>query len=84
MGHFSCIRTAPIHIPKASHSISKALLKSGKDSNGAEINFDFNMLNALSYSSPHLNPTNFLMISIIGEAIVLKSLTNLLYKLVKP
>jgi hypothetical protein len=47
MGHFSCIKTAPILIPEASHSISKALLKSGKDSKGAEINFDFNKLHFL-------------------------------------
>jgi hypothetical protein len=32
----------------------------------------------LSYSSPHLNPADFLMILVNGEAIVLKSLTNLL------
>jgi len=72
MGRFSCIRTAPISIPEASHSISKALLKSGKDSNGAKINFDFNKL-AFSYYSPHLNPMDFLMTSVIGEAIILKS-----------
>ena len=78
MGHFSCIRIAPIPIPEASHSISKALLKLGNESNGAEINFDFNKLNVLSYSSPHLNPADFLMILVNGEAIVLKSLTNLL------
>jgi len=84
MGRFSCIRTAPIPIPEASYSISKALLKSGEESNGAEINLDFNKLNAFSYSSPHLNPTNFLMILVNRKAIVLKSLTNLIYKLVKP
>jgi hypothetical protein len=78
MNRFSYIRIAPLPIPKASHSISKVLLKSGKDSNGVEINFDFNKLKALSRSSPHLNPTDFLMISVNGEAIVLKSLTNLL------
>jgi hypothetical protein len=44
MGHFSCIKMAPTPIPEASHSISKALLKSGKDSKGVEINFDFNKL----------------------------------------
>jgi hypothetical protein len=59
MGHFSCIRTAPISILEASHSISKALLKSGKDSNGAKINFDFNKL-AFSYYSPPLEPYGFL------------------------
>ena len=78
MDCFSCIRTTPIPIPKASHSISKALLKSGKDSKGAEINFDFNKLKAFSYSSPHLKPTTFLIISVNREAIILKSLTNLL------
>ena len=78
MGCFSYIRTTPIPIPEASYSISKALLKSGEDSNGAEINFDFNKLNAFSCSSPHLNPTNFLLILVNREAIVLKSLTNLL------
>jgi U3 small nucleolar RNA-associated protein 14 len=78
MSRFFSIITAQIPIPEASHSISKALLKSGKDTSGAEINFDFNKLNALSCSSPHLNPTDFLMISVNGEAIVLKSLTNLL------
>jgi hypothetical protein len=31
-----------------------------------------------------LNPTNFLMILVNRKAIVLKSLTNLIYKLVKP
>jgi hypothetical protein len=34
MGCFYCIKTAPIPIPEASHSISKALLKLGKDSEG--------------------------------------------------
>jgi len=53
MGRFSCIRTTLIPILEASHSISKVLLKSGKDSNSVEINFDFNKLNALFYSSPH-------------------------------
>jgi hypothetical protein len=47
MGRFSCIRTTLIPIPEASHSISKVFI------NSAEINFDFNKLNALSYSSPH-------------------------------
>jgi hypothetical protein len=42
MGRFSCIKAAQIPIPEDSHSISKASLKSGKDSKGAEINFDFN------------------------------------------
>jgi len=78
MGHFSCIKTAPIHIPEASHSISKALLKSGADSKGVEINFDFNKLKAFSCSSPHLKLTAFLTIPVNGEAIVLKSLTNIL------
>jgi len=78
MGHFSCIRTAPILIPKASHSISKAILKSGKDNKSAKINFDFNKLNAFSCFSPHLNPIDFLIISVNNEANVLKSLTNFL------
>jgi len=60
MGHFSCIRIAPIPIPKASHSISKALLKSGKDSKGAEVNFDFNKLKTFSCSSSHLKTHDFL------------------------
>jgi hypothetical protein len=77
MDNFSCIRIPPIPIIEASHSISKALLKLGKDSNSAEIHFNFNKLKALSCSSPHLNPTDFLMILVNGEAIVLKSLTNL-------
>jgi hypothetical protein len=67
MGRFSSIRTAPIHIPEASHVISKALLKSGKDNKCAKINFDFNKLNAFSCSSPYLNPTNFLIISVNGS-----------------
>jgi len=78
MGYFSCIRTTLIPIPEATHSISKALFKSGKDNNGAEINFDFNKLNALSCSSPYLNPMDFLMISVNREVIELKPLTNLL------
>jgi hypothetical protein len=78
MSRFSCIKTAPIPIHEASHLISKALLKLGKDSEGTEINFDFNKLKAFSCSSPHLKPTAFLTISVNGEAIVLKSLTNLL------
>ena len=78
MGHFSCIKMATISISEASHSISKALLKSGKDSKGADINFDFNMLKAFSYSSPHLKPTIFFTISVNREAIILKSMTNLL------
>jgi hypothetical protein len=36
MDHFSYIRTTIIPTLEASHSISKALLKSGKDSNGAD------------------------------------------------
>ena len=67
-----------IPIPKASHSISKALVKSGKDNKGVKINFDFNKLKAFSCSSLHLNPTDFLIISVNGETNVLKSLTNLL------
>jgi hypothetical protein len=78
MGRFSCIRTMSIPIPEASHLISKALLKSGKDNKGAEINFDFNKLNVFSCFSLHLNPTDFLIISVNGETNVLKSLTNLL------
>jgi len=35
-------------------------------------------LKALSYSSLHLNPTNFFTISVKGATIVLKSFTNLL------
>jgi len=78
MGRSFCIKTALIPILEASHSISKVLLKSGKDSNGAEINFDFNKLKILSCSSPYLNLMDFLMISVNGDAIILESLTNLI------
>jgi hypothetical protein len=36
-----------------------------------EINFDFNKLNTFSYSLPHLNSTDFLIISVNFEANIL-------------
>ena len=78
MGHFSSIRIASIPISEASHSISKVLLKSGKDSKCVKINFFFNKLKAFSCSSPHLKSMTFLTISINEEATILKSSTNLL------
>jgi hypothetical protein len=77
MGLLSCINTAPIPIPDASHSTSKALLKSDKAKTGAEHSLSFNKLKALFCSSFHLNPTDFFTISVKGAAIVLKSFTNL-------
>ena len=74
-----CIREGCYRpIPDASHSTSKALVKSGKDKTGAEQSLSFNKLKAFSCSSFHLNPIDFLTISVKGAAIVLKSFTNLL------
>ena len=72
------INTAPIPIPDASHSTSKALVKSGKAKKGVEQSLSFNKLKALSCSSFHLNPIDLFTISVKGAAIVPKSFTNLL------
>jgi len=78
MGLLSCINTAPIPIPDASYSTSKALVKSGKAKTNAEQSLYFNKLKVLSCSSFYLNPTDFFRILVKGAAIVLKSFTNLL------
>jgi hypothetical protein len=78
MGLLSCINTALIPIPDASHSTLKDLIKSGKAKTGAKQSLSFNNLKALSCSSFHLNPTDFFTISVKGAAIVIKSFANLL------
>jgi len=77
MGLLSYIQPL-IHIPEASHSTSKALVKSCKVKKDVEQSLSFIKLKALSYSSFHLNPTDFLTISVKDVARVLKSFTNLL------
>jgi hypothetical protein len=59
MGLQSCINTAPIPISDASHSISKAFVKSSKDKTCAEHNLSLNKLNVDFCSLPHLKPTEF-------------------------
>jgi hypothetical protein len=78
MGLLSCINTTSIPIAEASHSTSKAFVKSGKAKISIEQSLTFNKLKILSCSSFHLNPTDFFTISVISVAIVLKSFTNLL------
>jgi hypothetical protein len=48
MGHFSCIKIAPILIPEASDLISKVFAKSGKASNEVKINLSFNKFKVFS------------------------------------
>jgi len=83
MGLVSYINTAPIPIPipEALYSTSKAYVKSSKAKTGAKHNLSFNMLKALSCSSSHLNPTDFLTILVKGVVIILNSFTNHLQKL---
>ncbi|KAK9007095.1 hypothetical protein V6N11_050928 [Hibiscus sabdariffa] len=71
-------------IPEASHSSSNVLVKSGKRKIGAEHNLSFKAKKASSCATPHVKPTEFLIISVKGAAIVEKSLTNRRYKLARP
>ena len=52
--------------PEASHSISKALEKSGKAKIGADVNFSFKLLKAFSCSLPQLKMIFFLTSSFKG------------------
>jgi hypothetical protein len=70
MGLQSYINKALISIPEASHSTLKAFVKFGKAKTGAEQSSYFNKLKPLSYSSFHLNPTDFFTISVIDATIV--------------
>jgi hypothetical protein len=70
MSLLSCINTAPIPIHEPSHSTPKALVKSGKNKTGVEQSLSFNKLKTLPCSSFHLNPMDFLTISVKGATIV--------------
>jgi hypothetical protein len=74
------INTVPVLIHEASHSISKAFIKSSKAKTGSEQTLSFNKLITLSCSSIYLNSTYFLSILVKDGAIILKSFTNLLQK----
>uniref|UniRef100_A0A2P2QZ20 Uncharacterized protein n=1 Tax=Rhizophora mucronata TaxID=61149 RepID=A0A2P2QZ20_RHIMU len=72
------MRTPLIPMLDASHSISKILEKSSKARSGALHNLYLSESKASCCSLPHLKPTLFLIISINGAVMVLKSLMNLL------
>jgi hypothetical protein len=74
------INTVPLLIHEASHSTSKAFIKSSKAKTGSEQTLSFNKLITLSCSSFYLNSTYFLSILVKDDAIVSKSFTNLLQK----
>ena len=67
-----------IPTPEASHSISKALSKLGKQSKGALVSLSFNKLKVFLCISVHLNTIFFLTSSFKGAASELKFFTNLL------
>jgi len=62
----------------ASHSISKDFENFGKSRMDAFVNFSYNVLKVFSCSLSHVNSTFFITMSFNGDAMVLKSLTNLL------
>ena len=57
MGLLFCMNIAPILMLEASHSTSKAFLKSGKAKIGATQSLSLNKLKALSCSTSYLNLT---------------------------
>jgi hypothetical protein len=58
------------------HIQINAFIKSGKAKTSAEHNFSFKRAKVDSYSSPHLNSTDFLTTSFKGATNILKSFTK--------